>query len=103
MRLKNKNANLNISIDNGEHAKYFLEEKRSGAYIIEFDIPKWLDDLVKESAIPQYEYKSNPYNQGGLAPKVTDAGTPGTSIEFPPPWIDWIEEHAKNATIIKGN
>ena len=35
--------------------------------------------------------------------KVTDLITPGKSIEFPAPWIEWIEEYSTNGRIIKGN
>ena len=47
-------------------------------------------------------YKNNPLNQGGSAPKLTDPTTPGTCIEFPAPWIEWIEEYATNGRIISG-
>lgn len=89
------------SPDGGEHSQYFLS-KRPGADIVEFDVPKWLDDFVKEYEVPQAGYKSNPLNQGGMAPKINDITTPGKSIEFPSPWIEWIEEYATNGRIIKG-
>lgn len=41
-------------------------------------------------------------NQGGTIPKITDITTFGKSIEFPSPWIEWIEEYAINGRIIKG-
>lgn len=85
--------NLNLSVDDGEHSQYFLS-KRPGADVVEFDVPKWVDDFVKEYEVPQVRYKSNPFNQGGMAPKITDITKPGKSIEFPPPWIEWIEEYA---------
>lgn len=101
--IKNKDKNLNISIDNGEHSSYFLAKNRENAYVIEFDMPKWFDNFVKENTIPQFNYKNNPANQRGMAPKLTDTTTPGTSIEFPNPWIEWIEESATNIRIIEGN
>lgn len=99
--ISNKDKNLNISIDGGEHSQYFLS-KRPGAEVVEFDVPKWLDDFVKESEVSQVGYKSNPLNQGGSAPKVTDIATPGKSVEFPAPWAEWIEEYATNVRIVKG-
>lgn len=93
--------NLNISIDGGEHSQHFLNN-RPGADIYEFEVPKWFDDMVQEYTIPQAGYKNNPLNQGGNAPKLTDPTTPGKSIEFPPPWIEWIEEYATNGRIIEG-
>ncbi|MGT2973223.1 RHS repeat-associated core domain-containing protein, partial [Streptococcus azizii] len=94
---------LNISIDNGEHSAYYLQNKRPGGEIVEFEVPKWMDDFRKEYTVPQTAYKINPNNQGGMAPKVTDITTPGRSIEFPAPWVEWIEEYAVNARVVKGN
>lgn len=100
--INKKDRNLNISIDNGEHSQYYINNNRPGADIYEFEVPKWLDDMVKEYTIPQAGYKNNPLNQGGSAPKLTDPTTPGTCIEFPAPWIEWIEEYATNGRIISG-
>ena len=100
--INKKDRNLNISIDNGEHSQYYIKNNRPGADIYEFEVPKWLDDMVKEYTVPQAGYKSNPLNQGGSAPKLTDLTTPGTCIEFPAPWIEWIEEYATNGRIRSG-
>lgn len=99
--INRKDKNLNISIDNGEHSQYFLN-KRPGADVYEFEMPKWFNDMVQEYIIPQAGYKNNPLNQGGSAPKLTDPTTPGMSVEFPVPWVEWIEEYATNGRIIKG-
>ncbi|MCY7860121.1 T7SS effector LXG polymorphic toxin [Bacillus haynesii] len=99
--IPNKKANLNISAGNAEHAQYFLKKRGNEAEIVEFDVPKWFDDFIKEHAIPQKGYKSNPKNQGGTAPKTVDPTTPGTSYEVPAPWMEWIEEYAANGRIIK--
>ncbi|MGL4382909.1 MAG: WXG100 family type VII secretion target, partial [Bacilli bacterium] len=96
VRIDNKKSNLNISIDEGVHAEYFLKNNREGGVVIEFDIPKWLDDFVKENTISQTNYNTSKFNQLGTAPKLTDISTPGISIEFPVPWIEWIEEYAIN-------
>ncbi len=45
------NKNLNISIDNGEHAKHFLAKNRQGAELVEFEVPKWMDDFRKEYTV----------------------------------------------------
>ncbi len=100
--INKQDKNLNISIDNGEHTQHFLNNNRSGGDIYEFEVPKWFDDMVQEYTIPQAGYKNNPLNQGGVVPKLTDPTTPGKSIEFPPPWIKWIEEYATDGRIIKG-
>lgn len=101
VKIPNKKANLNVSTGNNEHAKYFLNKRGGNAVIVEFDIPKWLDDFIKETSIEQKGYKSNPLNQGGTAPKIVDPTTPGISYELPAPWIEWIEEYVKNGRIIK--
>ncbi|MGQ7485104.1 hypothetical protein ACTGWQ_10700 [Streptococcus suis] len=53
--------------------------------------------------MPQTDYKTNSNNQGGTAPKLTDPTTPGNSIEFPSPWVEWIEEYAVNPRVVRGN
>lgn len=94
-------SNLNVSSGNDAHAKYFLKKRGPNAEIVEFDIPKWLDDFIKEYAIPQKGYKSNILNQGGTVPKIVDPKTPGTSFELLAPWIEWLEEYATNGRIKK--
>ncbi len=93
--IPNKDANLNVSAGSREHAEYFLKQRGNGAEIADVEVPKWFNDFVKENAVPQYKYNSNPLNQGGMAPKVVDPTTPGTSYELPAPWIEWLEEYGK--------
>ena len=100
IRIPNKDANLSISIDGGEHAEYFLNKRGGDAQIIEVDVPKWFDDFLQDNAIPQVNYKTNPLNQGGAAPKITDITTPGNCFELPAPWIEWLEEYGGNARIV---
>jgi hypothetical protein len=95
--------NLNVSIDHGEHSQYFLDNKRPGGTIVEFEVPQWFDDFVQETWIPQRNSSTNPMNQGGAAPKITDPMTPGISVEFPPPWIEWMQEYASNGRIVVGD
>ena len=47
--INNKNANLNLSIDSGEHSQYYIEHNRPGADIYEFEVPTWLDDMVQDN------------------------------------------------------
>lgn len=63
-------------------------------------MPKWFDDFLQENAIPQINYKTNPLNQGGTVPKITDITTPGNAFELPAPWIEWLEEYGENARIV---
>ncbi|MEB9895677.1 contractile injection system protein, VgrG/Pvc8 family [Bacillus cereus] len=96
-----KKSNLNVSAETAEHAEYFMQKKGEGSYIIEFEVDSWFHDMIKEYAIPQKYYRTNPLNQGRTAPKIVDPHQPGLSLELPPIWIDWIEELAKNAKILK--
>ena len=95
--IPNKKSNLSISVDDGEHAKYFLNKRGYDANIVEINVPKWFDDFLQETAIPQVNYKRNLLNQGETAPKITDITTPGKSFELPAPWIEWLEEYGTNA------
>jgi len=88
---------LNVSIGDVEHAKYF-QSLRPGSEIVSFEAPKWVDDFIQSEAIPQANYRSNPMNQNGLAPKIVDPTTPGRSYELPSIWTEWLEE-----TAIKGS
>jgi len=72
-----------------------LEKRGKGAGIVEVEVPKWFDDFIREYAIPQYKNTINPLNQGGMAPKIVDPTTPGTSYALPAPWIEWLEEYGK--------
>lgn len=99
--ISKKDVNLHVSLENAEHAQYFLNNKRKGGNIVAFDIPKWLYDFIKENEISQKDYWKNPRNQGGTAPKRVDLNQPGKPYELPPPWIEWLEEYATNGRIIK--
>jgi len=87
------NSTLNVSLGSEEHAAYFLS-KRPGAEVVSFDIPDWMGGFIRSEAVPQFGYSKNPLSQGGLAPKIVDASTPGTSYELPPIWAKWLEEVA---------
>ena len=82
---------LNVSTGDAKHAEYF-KGLRPGSEIFSFKVPKWFDDLIQESAIPQRRYRTNPKNQGGLAPKIVDPHQPGLSLELPPIWSEWLNE-----------
>ncbi|WP_424160505.1 ribonuclease YeeF family protein [Bacillus amyloliquefaciens] len=97
-----KNADLNISAYNLQHAKYYRDVARPGGEIVEFKVPKEVDDLIKETVIDQYGYTKNPRNQGRTAPKLVDPTTPGVSYELPAePWIEWLEEYGHSAKKIE--
>ena len=85
---------LNISIGDSSHAQHFLDIRGGNAEIVSFQLPKWMADFIKESAIPQAGYRTNPLNQGGLAPKRVDPTTPARTYELPSIWAEWLEEVA---------
>jgi len=97
--IPNKSANLCVSVG-CDHAEYFQGIRGGGSQIVQFDVPKWFDDLVNENIVDQYGYRSNPLNQGGTVPKLVDPTTPGVSYEFPLTWIRWNEEYATNCRVI---
>lgn len=88
-----KNATINLSVGDTKHAEHFMS-LRPGSELVKFEVPQWFDDFLKSNAIPQNGYKLNPANQGGLAPKIVDPTTPGTSYELPPVWSRWLNENA---------
>lgn len=57
--------------------------------------------MVEEYLIDQKYSRNELFNQHGMAPTLNDISTPGKCIEFPSPWIEWIEEYSKNGRIIK--
>ena len=97
--------NLNVSTGK-DHANYF-QGKRPDSYVVEFEVPQYLDDLIKENAISQNGYKANPLNQGGTAPKIVDKGIfdkynfEGVAYELPDPINQWLVEYAQNARVVK--
>ena len=99
--ISNKNWNLSVSIDNGEHSSYFRNSVRGtdDTNVLEFDVPKWFDDFLQENTILQKNYWSNPLNMNGTAPKLVDPTKPGKAYELPSPWVEWLEEYATNARI----
>lgn len=82
MYINDKTGKLNVSIDNGEHAKYYIENRRPGADIYEFDVPKWFDDMVQEYTISKEGYRTSVFNQGKTAPSLNDISTLGKCVEF---------------------
>ncbi|MDE9545426.1 RHS repeat-associated core domain-containing protein [Xenorhabdus bovienii] len=91
---KIQNVTLNISIGDAKHAEHFKKIRGDDAELVSFEIPKWFDNFIKENAIKQRGYKTNPLNQGKLAPKIVDPTTPGDSYELPSIWTKWLEENA---------
>lgn len=89
-----------------DHANYFKDLRGEGSYIVEADLPKYYDDLVKENAIPQFKYTKNKLNQGGMAPEMADRSVfrknnlEGEAFGLPRPMSEWFVEYAQNARIV---
>lgn len=90
---------LNVSADGGVHAEGYLKNNRPGGEVYEWDMPKWFDDMVNEYIRPQANFKSDPLNQGGLAPSLNDPTKKGVCYEFRS-MLDWIEEYATNGRVL---
>lgn len=89
----NGSYDLNVSVGSSDHALYF-QSLRPTSTVTAFDIPNWFNDFMVENAIRQEGYRTNPLNQGGMAPKIVDPYTPGLSYELPRPWPRWLQENA---------
>jgi hypothetical protein len=100
----NKSERLNISIGNDSHVEYFLTQ-RPGGEVVSFKIPKWMDDFIEESSLPQLKAKTNPLYDKATTPLKNDPTTPGCSVELPPIWAEWLEEVAipGSGKVIKTN
>lgn len=100
LNIPDKDTTLYVSAYDLEHAQYFRDTRRPGGEIVEFEIPKYLDDLIRENAIPQANAKLNPGYQDGMAPQIVDPTTKGTSYGLPDPFVRWIEEYGTNGRIV---
>ena len=100
LNIPDKDTTLYVSAYDLEHAQYFRDTRRPGGEIVEFEVPKYLDDLIRENAIPQANAKLNPRYQDGMAPQIVDPNTKGTSYGLPDPFVRWIEEYGTNGRIV---
>ncbi|MED0993443.1 pre-toxin TG domain-containing protein [Bacillus nitratireducens] len=100
-------ADHNLNVSTGKDHSTYFKNKRSDSYIVEFEVPQYLDNLIRENAISQKGYKTNPLNQGRTAPKIVDKGVfdkygfEGVAYELPDPISRWLVEYGHNAKLIK--
>lgn len=110
-----KTKELYFSTDDLDHANYYITGKgtningevlsvtppRSGGKIIEFEVPKWLDDKLKAEVIPQYKAGSNSLNKN--SPQIVDYNQPGNPLGIKLDWQTLIEKNyiIGSAKIIK--
>ncbi|OOQ92773.1 pre-toxin TG domain-containing protein, partial [Bacillus cereus] len=100
-------ADHNLNVSTGKDHSTYFKNKRADSYIVEFEVPQYLDNLIKENAISQKGYKTNPLNQGRTAPKIVDKGIfdkygfEGVAYELPDPISRWLVEYGRNAKLIK--
>ena len=98
-----RNRNLDISAYTDQHYQYYSgENKRPGSYVVAFEVPRWFDEFVRQEAIIQNHYRTNPLNQRGAAPQMTDLTSAGFKFSLPPIWHEWLEEYATGARILMG-
>lgn len=99
-----KTKELYFSTDDLDHANYYITGKgtningkeiiknpanRPGGKIIEFEVPKWLDDKLKAEAVPQHSANSNKLNNN--SPQIVDYNQPGNPFGISKEWQDLIE------------
>nr|WP_255299847.1 pre-toxin TG domain-containing protein [Bacillus cereus] len=100
-------ADHNLNVSTGKDHSTYFKNKRADSYIVEFEVPQYLDNLIKKNAISQKGYKTNPLNQGRTAPKIVDKGIfdkhgfEGVAYELPDPISRWLVEYGRNAKLIK--
>lgn len=97
INITNKNSDLYVSIGN-EHAEYFLGVRGENAYIVQFDLPDWVDETIRSTAIPQRDATQNIFND--YLPKLVDSTTPGQSYQLPSSWLEFIESVAYNGRVL---
>jgi hypothetical protein len=83
-----------LTISDAVHAEYYQFDPRPGGEVASFEVPRWLLDFIEQYSIPQRNYRSNPRNQEGFAPKIVDPRQPGRSYELNELWAKWLEEQA---------
>ncbi len=106
MSFADKTKELYFSTDNLDHAKYYVDgtgtningklvtkrpPNRPNGTIIEFEVPKWLDDKLKKDAIPQHKSGSNTLNNN--SPQIVDYNQPGNPFGIKESWQTLIERN----------
>ncbi|WP_155854885.1 fibronectin type III domain-containing protein [Cellulophaga baltica] len=106
MSFADKTKELYFSTDNLDHASYYVHGQgtningkalnktpanRPNGEIIEFEVPKWLDDKLKQEAIPQYKSGLNTLNDN--SPQIVDYNQPGNPFGIKMSWQTLIEEN----------
>lgn len=106
MSFADKTKELYFSTDNIDHAAYYVNgtgtningkvitktpANRPNGTIVEFEVPKWLDDKLKQDAIPQHKSGSNTLNNN--SPQIVDYNQPGNPFGIKESWQTLIEEN----------
>ncbi|MEL6971742.1 MAG: hypothetical protein AAFO02_16365, partial [Bacteroidota bacterium] len=103
LTFNDKSRELYFSTDDLDHANYYVTGQgvnilgdfkdvtppRPGGVIIEFEVPRWLDDQMKSEAIPQHRAGSNPLNNN--SPQIVDPTQPGHPFGIKEAWQTLIE------------
>jgi len=101
-----KDRELYISTDDMDHAIYFITgigvnfngdlitrnpPNRINGTIIEFEVPKWLDNQMKGEAIPQHRATLNSLSNN--SPQIVDYTQPGHPFGIKKHWQTLIEQN----------
>jgi hypothetical protein len=94
--IKIRGNNVQLSRGNDVHANYFQDMKPYRT-LYSWEVPKWLDDLILETKIPQVNAKNNPLH--GWSAKHVDPDIPypnwgGHSLELSEVLVNWMDEYA---------
>jgi len=105
LTFNDKSRELYFSTDDMDHAIYYttgqginilgntlnVSPPRPDGVIIEFEVPKWLDNQMKSEAIPQHRAGSNPLNNN--SPQIVDPTQPGNPFGIKESWQTLIESN----------
>jgi filamentous hemagglutinin len=72
---------LCVSVENSDHAVYYLTNKRPDGYVVVFEVDAKLHKKILENAVPQRPIPEVPRDPA--APKIVDVDQPGISLELP--------------------
>ena len=92
------NGQLCVSVENADHATYFLTNNRPDGTVVVFEVDAKLHKEIMDSAIPQRPVPGIPRDPN--APQVVDPNKPGTALQLPKIWESLLENNSSNARVL---
>nr|WP_314489732.1 DUF637 domain-containing protein [uncultured Pseudomonas sp.] len=93
----NCSGQLCVSVENADHARYFLSNKRVDGSVVVFEVDAELHRKIMSSAVPQRPIPGVPRDPS--VPKIVDPNQPGTALELPRVWESLLEKNSRNARV----